>query len=153
MKTKKLNKKLHWWYRNEKRRKILLLAKSGLNHLLDLKCKCTAAHTPLSLVTVMTPLASAVYQPHWGGFRTGATQGTHSDMFLGTGIPWLLACSTADSLLWVQLRPLTHTCGLASVLSIGASVSALVLPMTIQGWFPLGLICLISLLFQKLHKQ
>ena len=32
--------------------------------------------------------------------------------------------------------------------SIGAS--ALVLPMNIQGWFPLGLICLISLLSQGL---
>ena len=67
------------------------------------------------------PLASAVCQPHWGGFRTGASQGTHSYVFLG-GFHWLLACFTADSLLWVQLRPLTHTCSLASVLSIGASV-------------------------------
>ena len=34
--------------------------------------------------------------------------------------------------------------------SIGASASASVLPMSIQGWFPLGLIGLISLLFKGL---
>ena len=33
--------------------------------------------------------------------------------------------------------------------SIGASVSASVLPMNIQDWFPLGLTCLISLLSKK----
>ena len=34
--------------------------------------------------------------------------------------------------------------------SIGASASASVLPTNIQGWFPLGLICLISLIYQSL---
>ena len=34
--------------------------------------------------------------------------------------------------------------------SIGAAASALVLPMNIQGWFPLGLIGLISLLSKRL---
>ena len=34
--------------------------------------------------------------------------------------------------------------------SIGASTSASVLPMNIQGWFPLGLTGLISLLFKEL---
>ena len=34
--------------------------------------------------------------------------------------------------------------------SIGASASASVLPMNIQGWFPLGLACLISLLSKGL---
>ena len=38
-------------------------------------------------------------------------------------------------------------------LSIGASASASVLPMTIQGWFPLGLIGLISLLPKGLSIQ
>ena len=36
--------------------------------------------------------------------------------------------------------------------SIGASASASVLPMTIQGWFPLGLVGLISLLSKGLSK-
>ena len=36
--------------------------------------------------------------------------------------------------------------------SIGASVSALVLPMNIQGWFPLGLTGLISLLSKELSR-
>ena len=36
--------------------------------------------------------------------------------------------------------------------SIGASVSALVLPMTIQGWFPLGLTGLMSLLSKGLSR-
>ena len=36
--------------------------------------------------------------------------------------------------------------------SIGASASASVLPMTIQGWFPLGLTSLISLLSKGLSK-
>ena len=36
--------------------------------------------------------------------------------------------------------------------SIGASVSASVLPMNIQGWFLLGLTCLISLLFNGLSR-
>ena len=36
------------------------------------------------------------------------------------------------------------------VQSIGASASALVLPVNIQGWFPLGLTCLISLLSKEL---
>ena len=36
--------------------------------------------------------------------------------------------------------------------SIGASVSASVLPMSIQGWFPLGLTNLISLQFKKLSR-
>ena len=38
------------------------------------------------------------------------------------------------------------------VQSIGASPSTSVLPMNIQGWFPLGLIGLISLLFKELSK-
>ena len=37
--------------------------------------------------------------------------------------------------------------------SIGASVSASVLPMNIQGWFPLGLTCLISLQSKTLYKS
>ena len=37
--------------------------------------------------------------------------------------------------------------------SIGASASASVLPMNIQGWFLLGLICLISLLSLKILPQ
>ena len=37
-------------------------------------------------------------------------------------------------------------------LSIGASASAAVLPMNIQGWFPLGLTGLISLLFKGLSR-
>ena len=37
--------------------------------------------------------------------------------------------------------------------SIGASASASVLPMSIQGWFPLGLIGLISLLSKELSKE
>ena len=36
--------------------------------------------------------------------------------------------------------------------SVGASVSASVLPMNIQGWFPLGLIGLISLKYQGLSR-
>ena len=36
--------------------------------------------------------------------------------------------------------------------SIGASASASVLPMNIQGWFPLGLTGLISLLFKGLSR-
>ena len=36
--------------------------------------------------------------------------------------------------------------------SIGASTSALVFPMNIQGWFPLGLIGLISLLYKGLSR-
>ena len=36
--------------------------------------------------------------------------------------------------------------------TIGASASALVLPMTIQGWFPLGLTALISLLSKGLSR-
>ena len=36
--------------------------------------------------------------------------------------------------------------------SIGASVLASVLPMNIQGWFPLGLTCLISLLSKGLSR-
>ena len=36
--------------------------------------------------------------------------------------------------------------------SIGASVSALVLPMNIQGWFPLGITGLISLLSKELSR-
>ena len=36
--------------------------------------------------------------------------------------------------------------------SIGASASASVLPMNIQGWFPLGLSCLISLLRKGLPR-
>ena len=36
--------------------------------------------------------------------------------------------------------------------SIGASASASVLPVNIQGWFPLGLICLISLLSKGLSR-
>ena len=36
--------------------------------------------------------------------------------------------------------------------SIGASASATVLPMNIQGWFPLGLTGLISLLFKGLSR-
>ena len=36
--------------------------------------------------------------------------------------------------------------------SIGASASASVLPMNIQGWFPLGLTCLISLQSQRLSR-
>ena len=36
--------------------------------------------------------------------------------------------------------------------SIGASTSASVLPMNIQGWFPLGLIGLISLLSRELSR-
>ena len=36
--------------------------------------------------------------------------------------------------------------------SIGASASALVLPMNIQGWFPLGLTGLISLMFKGLSR-
>ena len=36
--------------------------------------------------------------------------------------------------------------------SIGASASALVLPVNIQGWFPLGLTDLISLLFKGLSR-
>ena len=37
--------------------------------------------------------------------------------------------------------------------SIGASVSASVLPVNIQGWFPLGLTGLISLLSKRLSKE
>ena len=37
--------------------------------------------------------------------------------------------------------------------SIGAAASALVLPMNIQGWFPLGLIGLISLLSKGLSRS
>ena len=36
--------------------------------------------------------------------------------------------------------------------SIGASASASVLPMNVQGWFPLGLTCLISLKFKGLSR-
>ena len=36
--------------------------------------------------------------------------------------------------------------------SVGASVSASVFPMNIQGWFPLGLTCLISLLSKGLSR-
>ena len=36
--------------------------------------------------------------------------------------------------------------------SIGASASASVLPVNIQGWFPLGLTALLSLLFQGLSR-
>ena len=36
--------------------------------------------------------------------------------------------------------------------SIGASVSASVLPINIQGWFPLGLTALISLLFKGVSR-
>ena len=35
---------------------------------------------------------------------------------------------------------------------IGASASASVFPMNLQSWFPLGLICLISLLFKGLSR-
>ena len=37
--------------------------------------------------------------------------------------------------------------------SIGDSASASVLPLNIQGWFPLGLTCLISLLFKELSTS
>ena len=40
----------------------------------------------------------------------------------------------------------------SSGLSIGASASASVLPMNSRGWFPLGLTCLISLLFKELSR-
>ena len=36
--------------------------------------------------------------------------------------------------------------------NIGASASASVLPMNIQGWFPLGFTCLISLEFKRLSS-
>ena len=36
--------------------------------------------------------------------------------------------------------------------NFGASASTSVLPMNIQGWFPLGLTCMLSLLFQGLSR-
>ena len=57
--------------------------------------------------------------------------------------PWSFPVS--GSLSMSQLFPLGRQ-------STGASASASVLPMNIQGWFPLGLIGLISMLFKGLSR-
>ena len=57
--------------------------------------------------------------------------------------PWSFPVS--GSLSMSQLFPLGGQ-------STGASASASVLPMSIQGWFPLGLIGLISMLFKGLSR-
>ena len=58
---------------------------------------------------------------------------------------------------WLQSFPATGSFPMSWLFSsegqiIGASTSASVLPMNIQGWFPLGLIGLISLLSNGLYR-
>ena len=64
-------------------------------------------------------------------------------------LPFLFLPSNFPSF---QLQGLFQWVGSSHQVSIGASASASVLPMNIQGWFPLGLIGLISLLFKECSK-
>ena len=58
---------------------------------------------------------------------------------------------------WLQSFPATGSFPMSQLFpsgdqSIGVSASASVLPMNVQGWFPLGLIGLISLKFKGLSR-
>ena len=56
--------------------------------------------------------------------------------------PWIAACQASLSI--------TNSCSLLKLMFIESMIPASVFPMNIQGWFPLGLTGLISLLFKGL---
>ena len=68
-----------------------------------------------------------------------------------------IASSVASFSLCPQSFPVSRSFPISQLFtsggqSIGASASTLVLPMNIQGWFPLGLTGLISLMFKGLSR-
>ena len=64
----------------------------------------------------------------------------------------ILCCPLLLSSIFPGIRVFSKESALCGGRSIGASASASILPMNIQGWFPLGLTGLISLLSKGLSR-